>query len=112
MPYDPANHHRRSVRLRGYDYASGENYFVTICTQDRAPLLGTVEGDEMLLNDAGRMAAHWWNELPRRYTTVSLDAFVIMPTHIHGIVIMSQPAVGADGDEYIARCTHRQCPPA
>jgi len=101
MPGDSANHHRRSIRLRGYDYAAGGSYFVTICTQDRAPLLGTVEG-KVLLNGAGRMADHWWNELPRRYPTVSLDAFVIMHTHIHGILIISPPAVGADRDVRIA----------
>ena len=62
MPYDPARHHRRSIRLRGYDYARAGAYFVTIVMQGRECLLGNVAEGEMALNDAGRMIEKWWGE--------------------------------------------------
>ena len=61
MTYDPAIHHRRSIRLRGYDYAQPGWYFVTICVQDRRPLFGTVVNGRMALTDAGRMVRDVWN---------------------------------------------------
>lgn len=94
MPYDPQRHHRRSIRLKGYDYRWQGAYFITICTQDRARLFGTVVEGEMHMNDAGRMVRRWWNELNRKLPNVQTDAFVIMPNHIHGIIIIH--AVGAD----------------
>lgn len=92
MPYDPDRHHRRSIRLRGYDYALPGAYFVTIVTQGRECLFGNVVNGEMRLNDAGRMVERWWLELARKFPTVALDAFVVMPNHIHGIIAI----VGAD----------------
>nr|WP_290668227.1 transposase [Ardenticatena sp.] len=88
MPYDPEKHHRRSIRLKGYDYAQPGAYFVTICTQHRACLFGAVVGGEMRVNDAGRMVQRWWDELNRKFPTVQTDAFVVMPNHIHGIIII------------------------
>ncbi len=92
-------HNRRSIRLKGYDYARPGGYFVTICTQDRACLFGEVVGGKMMLNDAGRMVARWWDELNRKFSNVKTDAFVIMPNHIHGIIMIEPAAsepVGAD----------------
>jgi hypothetical protein len=63
MIYNPAIHHRRSIRLRGYDYAQPGWYFVTICVQDRRPLFGTVVNGRMALTDAGRMVRDVWNEM-------------------------------------------------
>ncbi len=85
MRYDPESRHRRSVRLKGYDYACAGAYFVTICTQDRACLFGEIENGKMLLNDAGRMVQSVWNELPVYYAGIETDAFIIMPNHIHGV---------------------------
>ena len=62
MTYDPNQHHRRSIRLRGYDYAQPGAYFVTICTQDRNALFGGSAGGALRLNDAGRMVERWWDE--------------------------------------------------
>lgn len=61
-PYDPNKHHRRSIRLRGYDYAQAGAYFITVCVQDRRCLFGDVVNEDMRLNDAGRMVEKWcWN---------------------------------------------------
>jgi len=92
MPYDPNRHHRRSIRLKGYDYSQAGAYFITICTQDRACLFGKVVNGEMRLNDAGRMVLAEWNMLPERFPHVVLDAFVVMPNHVHGIVVITNPA--------------------
>ncbi|RME36332.1 MAG: hypothetical protein D6794_08655 [Deltaproteobacteria bacterium] len=95
MPYDPKKHHRRSIRLKGYDYAQPGAYFLTICTQNRACLFGEVVDGKMVLNEAGRMVHRWWNELNNKFPHVRTDAFVVMPNHIHGIIIIP-PTVGAD----------------
>lgn len=88
MPYNPDVHHRRSIRLREYDYAQAGAYFVTICTQGRKSLFGEVVDGEMRLTDAGLMVASWWGDLNRRFPTVATDAFVAMPNHVHGIIII------------------------
>ena len=88
MKYDPDKHHRRSIRLKGYDYAQPGAYFVTIVTQDRACLFGAVADGEMELNNAGEIAKAAWNELPEGFPSLGLDAFVVMPNHIHGIIMV------------------------
>ncbi len=106
--YDPRIHHRQSIRLPHYDYAAEGAYFVTICVQDRECLFGEVVDGEMVLSEAGRIVDEAWNNLSRRFPFVDLDAFVVMPNHIHGIVVFredegaassaptwSAPAVGA-----------------
>lgn len=91
MTYDPGLHHRQSLRLRGYDYSQAGAYFVTVCVQDRACLFGEVIGDQMHLNDAGRMVLAEWNRLTIRFPAVELDTFGVMPNHIHGILVISIP---------------------
>jgi REP element-mobilizing transposase RayT len=89
MKSGPAvQHHRRSSRLPAYDYARPGAYFVTICIQDRERILGEVAGDQVVLSDAGKMIESVWHELPERYRGVELDAFVVMPNHLHGIVVL------------------------
>jgi len=92
MRFDPERHRRRSMRPKGYDYSQAGAYFVTICTQGRACLFGEVVDGEMRLNDAGRMVVAEWERLPALFPNVVLDAFVVMPNHIHGIVILTDPA--------------------
>lgn len=87
MKYSPDIHHRRSVRLRGYDYSQAGAYFVTICTQNRECLFGDIVDREMRLNDAGEMVQMVWDEIPANYPGVNIDQIVIMPNHIHGIVV-------------------------
>ena len=86
MKYEPAKHHRRSIRLKKYDYAQAGTYFVTICTQDRECLFGDVVDGEMRLNDAGCMIQKWWHESAEKFKNIELDEFVIMPNHFHGII--------------------------
>jgi putative transposase len=100
---------RRSLRLKGYDYAQAGAYFVTICTQDRACLFGDAVDDTICLSAAGQLAATLWNNMQNRFPEVDLDAFVVMPNHIHGIIVLSNgakkvgaPLVGAHSRERAA----------
>jgi putative transposase len=79
---------RRSIRLRGYDYARSGYYFITICTENRACTLGSIENNVLTLSTAGRDVSNIWLTLPRRFPGVALDAFVVMPNHVHGIVVI------------------------
>ncbi|HID28413.1 MAG TPA: transposase, partial [Desulfobacterales bacterium] len=96
MKYNPEIHHRRSIRFKGYDYSQTGAYFVTICTQNRECLFGDIVNEKMVLNDAGRMIQTIWDEMPEHYFGVAMDIFQIMPNHVHGIVILTNPVtVGA-----------------
>src|SRR3990172_11456802 len=88
MRYDPTKHHRRSIRLPTYDYARAGAYFVTICTQNRECLFGAVVDGQSALTGSGEMSESVWCELPDHYPGVAVDAFVVMPNHIHGTVIL------------------------
>jgi putative transposase len=88
MQYDPEKHHWRSIRLKGYDYAQEAVYFVTVCTQNRACLFGAVADGEMQLNNAGKIAKTAWDDMPARIPSVRLDAFIVMPNHVHGIIMV------------------------
>jgi len=94
MTYNPDIHHRRSIRLRDYDYSSTGAYFVTICTWQRECLFGNIIDGEMQLNDAGRVVDAVWCTLPERFSHVSLDEYVIMPNHFHAIILLAD-TVGA-----------------
>ena len=81
-------HRNGTIRLSGYDYSRTGAYFVTTCTHGRADLFGKIVKNEMRLNVYGRMVQEVWNGLPGHYPHVALDAFVIMPNHVHGIVVL------------------------
>ena len=97
MIYDPDRHHRRSIRLRGYDYSQPGAYFITVCTHDRACMFGEVVDGEMQLNEYGQIVRDAWDDLPNHYAGVTLDAFVIMPNHVHGIIVLTGSPARADG---------------
>ncbi len=86
MNYDPEIHHRRSIRLQGYDYSQSGKYYVTICAQDKSHVFGQVVEGEMHLSEHGEIVALAWSDLPRRYPHIRLGAFVVMPNHVHGII--------------------------
>ena len=86
--YNPDLHHRRSIRLKGYDYSAAGAHFVTICTQERTCLFGDVADGQVRLNDAGKMVETVWSELPGHYLGVELDEFIVMPNHVHGIIVL------------------------
>ena len=86
MPFNPHIHHRKSIRLKGYDYTQAGLYFITICTQKRAFLFGNIMDGEMLLNDAGIMVENQWLKLPNRFQNIQLHEYVVMPNHFHAIL--------------------------
>jgi REP element-mobilizing transposase RayT len=90
MKFDPEKHHRRSIRFAGYDYRTSGGYFVTICTAKKRCVFGTIENGAMRLHPYGRMAETCWHALPEHFPNVVLDEFVVMPNHIHGIMIFQE----------------------
>ena len=123
MPYNPNLHHRRSIRLKGYDYSQAGAYFITICCQDMKCLFGEVVMEEALnfneignsdfiragastaptgatmqLNVYGQIAHDEWNILSERFLNVILDVFQIMPNHMHGIIVLKEQATIKIGD--------------
>jgi putative transposase len=91
MNHKPERYHRRSIRLKGYDYAQAGAYFVSLVSQCRDCLFGEVVDGKARLNDAGRMVQLIWDEIPANYPGVKIDAFIIMPNHIHGIIKLAGP---------------------
>jgi putative transposase len=91
-------HHRRSTRLKGYDYASAGAYFVTVCVHGREPVLGEVVNDEVVLSEWGRVIDHFWTRLPVHFPNVTVDTHVTMPNHIHAIIVID-PDTGRRGAE-------------
>jgi len=93
---DYPKHNRQSIRLQGYDYTQPGAYFITIVTHDRACLFGEIVNGEMRINECGERAQQCWLEIPDHFPQTQLDEFVIMPDHIHGIIIINDfPMVGA-----------------
>jgi len=105
MRYDAEKHHRRSIRLRGYDYAQAGAYFVTICTQNRECLFGEIVDGQVALNVPGEVVAEEWLRSARIRGEIELDAFVVMPNHLHGIVVIRD--VGAHGRAPLPSPPHR-----
>ena len=95
MKYDPQKHHRRSIRLQGYDYSRPGAYFVTIVTYGRVCLFGEIVEGRMRLNGVGQIVQREWRRLGQRFPNVQLGTFMIMPNHIHGILIIHGDVVGA-----------------
>jgi REP element-mobilizing transposase RayT len=81
-----SQHHRRSIRLPGYDYSQAGEYFITICTHEREYLFGEIANDEMQLNAFGRIVDVEWQKSAEIRTEIELGAYVIMPNHFHAIV--------------------------
>jgi putative transposase len=98
MKFDPNIHHRRSIRLKGYDYSNTGAYFITICCSHREHRFGVIEqiddftDTEMILNDFGQIAYDEWAGLPDRFQNIELDVFQIMPNHMHGIIVLKDIA--------------------
>ena len=90
MKFNPDIHHRRSVRLKGYDYSSSGWYFVTICTYKKEWLFGEIVENMILLNEIGRLVKDEWIRTAHIRENVSIDEFVIMPNHVHGIIVINE----------------------
>lgn len=80
---------RKLNRLKEYDYSKCGYYFITICTKNGVECFGKIYNEEMVLNQYGKIAQEYWSEIPNIYNTVEIDEFIIMPNHIHGIIIIS-----------------------
>ncbi len=90
-------YHRRSIRLKDYDYSQSGAYFVTIVTYERMPLFGEVVDGTASLNQLGEIAILCWESLPMHFSNIRTDAFVVMPNHVHGIVVfLDSPERRAD----------------
>ncbi len=98
MKYDPDKHHRRSIRLKGYDYTQNGAYFVTICTWQRQNLFGDIVSGQMQLSRHGEIIESYWDNLIKHHRHVELDQFVIMPNHVHGIILLTEHQVIANND--------------
>jgi putative transposase len=88
MKYDPKIHHRRSIRLKGYDYSQNGAYFITLCAQDRKPIFGKIVNYEMQLSQFGIIARDEWLKTSEMRKNIEMDEFVVMPNHFHGIIVI------------------------
>jgi putative transposase len=86
------NRHRKVMRLRDYDYSQDGAYFITICAHRRQFLFGRFEDRKLIVNKFGEIVETCWSELPSHYSGIQLDTFIVMPTHVHGIVIFDSEA--------------------
>ncbi|MDX1972293.1 MAG: transposase [Candidatus Sumerlaeia bacterium] len=98
------SYHRRSIRLKHFDYTNSGAYFITICTQHRAALFGEVNDTLMQTSDAGKMVEKTWCEIPLFYPGIEIDTFVVMPDHIHGILLVGAALCGRPDDDPSAHC--------
>ena len=98
MKYNPQIHHRRSIRLKGYDYSQAGLYFITICVHEKKHLFGNIENGEMILNDAGKIANECWLEIPNHFPNAVLHEHIVMPNHVHGVIqlLKNNDTVGID----------------
>jgi REP element-mobilizing transposase RayT len=94
MKHDADRHHRRSICLKGYDYSEAGAYFITICANSRECLFGDVVGEEMRLKDAGQMVRDIWHRIPEHFPHADIDEFIVMPNHVHGIIVINPTGRG------------------
>jgi REP element-mobilizing transposase RayT len=89
MQYNPDIHHRRSIRLKDYDYSQSGMYFITVCVHNYQCLFGIITDGEMILNEYGKIVDDEWQYLKTKYPHIELYEYVIMPNHFHGIVAIT-----------------------
>ncbi|GAB4227105.1 MAG: transposase [Stanieria sp.] len=102
MKYDPDQHHRKSIRLKGYNYCQAGQYFITICTYQKQCLFGEIINGKTQLNEYGKIAEYCWQTIPEHFPKIQLDLFVIMPNHIHGILVITD-----NGRDMAMPCPYR-----
>src|SRR5512138_1064711 len=108
--FDPQEHHRHSIRLPNYDYSQPGAYFVTIVTWHRECLFGEVVDGEMRLNKFGLVTKEQWEKLPKRFPNIELGAFVIMPNHMHGIIVITDGRGTAENPSNLGSEATRRAP--
>lgn len=102
MPFDQQRYRRRSIRLPGFDYAQAGTYFVTLCAAGRECLFGDVVDGHVTLTPLGEVVTACWEAIPVHAPAVDLDAYVVMPNHLHGLVVIT-----ADGANERGIANHR-----
>jgi len=96
MVYNPQIHHRRTIRLKGYDYSQSGAYFVTICIKNRECLLGKVVNGKMIINPCGEMIAKWVYKIEDKFNGIKISIFVVMPNHFHAIITNAGHIIGTN----------------
>ena len=89
MKYNPEKHHRKSTMLKNYDYSSNGAYFVTICVKNRECIFGDIKDGEINLSKIGEIVKNNWLEIKNNFENIDIDEFVIMPNHLHGIILIN-----------------------
>jgi REP element-mobilizing transposase RayT len=106
MNNPPIFHHRKTIRLQQYDYTRPGAYFITVCLHDRKQyLFGEIADNVMVLNSVGEYARECWLDIPTFYPYVKLDEFVIMPNHVHGILILNSNNIELGAANQFQQCT-------
>jgi len=98
------NFRRQTHRLPGFDYGSNGYYYITICTKDRLPYFGKIDNGKMQYAFIGKIVQEYWLNIPEHYPFVSLDEFIIMPNHIHGIIVINQDKTTSLGNVATHNC--------
>jgi REP element-mobilizing transposase RayT len=93
LHYCGMNKERKNIRLSYWDYSSSGEYFITICCKERNSFFGEIKENEMILSEIGLISSKYWLEIPEHFPHVKLDEFVVMPNHIHGILILDYSLV-------------------
>jgi len=92
---NPMRRNRKAIRLRYYDYSQAGGYFITVCIYNRKYLFGQVTNHQIMLNETGDTVKRWWLKLGDKFANIELDSCVVMPNHIHGIIMVTRKEVGA-----------------
>lgn len=110
MTFDPNKHHRRSIRLRDYDYSKAGAYFITVRAKSRENIFGAVTNREMVMNEYGKIVEDVWLSCGRAYPFVDVDTYIVMPDHFHGIVLIGEDIVGAIHELPLQKMRQKQMP--
>jgi len=102
-------HHRRSIRLAGYDYSQPGAYFVTLVTKNRDNLFGEIVGGKVQISKTGIIIRNEWLRLEKRFFHIRLDKFIVMPNHVHGIIVFRGRGM-AESIENIDKSVERHAP--
>ena len=98
MPYNRYKHHRQSTRLKGWDYSRPGAYFVTINVKGRICFFGKIEKDKVILSDAGKVAVSKLIDLQKHFPYLDIDEYVVMPNHIHVLILIMQNVISYQSD--------------
>lgn len=82
---------RKLNRLKGYDYSMNGYYYITVCAYNRQEVFGEIRNKNMQINQYGQIVEEVWFQIPKHFTNIELDKFIIMPNHVHGIIIIKNP---------------------